>query len=125
MRKKIGADSVLRAMTNDGAFRVITARTTHTVKQTLEAQGAVGDTARHLGELITGTILVRETMAPNHRVQGLYKTADRAGQLVADTYPDGDTRGLASHVSLSDRNQVIASRSSRRLDNLSDLFGDV
>ncbi len=88
------ADSVLRAMTDDGAFRVITARTTETVRGAIEAQGATGKTARTFGELITGAILYRETMAPQLRVQGVLKGSSGSGSLVADSHPSGRTRGL-------------------------------
>jgi molecular chaperone Hsp33 len=88
------ADSVLRAMTDDGAFRVITARTTETVRGAIEAQGAIGKTARTFGELITGAILYRETMAPQLRVQGVLKGSSGSGSLVADSHPSGRTRGL-------------------------------
>src|SRR6266511_2418355 len=81
------ADSVLRAMTDDGAFRVITARTTETVRGAIEAQGAAGETARTFGELITGAILYRETMAPQLRVQGVLKGSSGTGSLVADSHP--------------------------------------
>ena len=99
-------DSVLRAITDDGAFRVIVARTTDTVQSVLEAQGAQGVTARHLGDLVTGAVLFRETMAPNLRVQGILKGSDGSGSLVADSHPSGKTRGLvqlgggASEVSI-------------------------
>jgi molecular chaperone Hsp33 len=88
------ADSAVRAMTDDGAFRVITARTTDTVTSTLRAQNAWGASGAYLGELLTGSILVRETMAPRHRVQGVFHTRDRRGQLLADVHPDGGNRGL-------------------------------
>jgi molecular chaperone Hsp33 len=88
------ADSVLRAMTDDGAFRVITARTTETVRGAIEVQGATGNTARTFGELITGAILYRETMAPQLRVQGVLKGSSGTGSLVADSHPSGRTRGL-------------------------------
>jgi molecular chaperone Hsp33 len=87
-------DSVLRAITDDGAFRVIVARTTDTVDSVLKAQGALGDTGRHLGDLVTGSVLFRETMAPNLRVQGILKGASGSGSLVADSHPSGKTRGL-------------------------------
>ncbi len=87
-------DTVLRAITDDGAFRVIVARTTDTVQQVLLAQGAQGDTGRHLGDLITGSVLFRETMAPNLRVQGILKGSGGSGSLVADSHPSGKTRGL-------------------------------
>lgn len=100
------ADSVLRAITDDGAFRVITARTTHTIRGAIEAQGTTGQTARHFGDLLTGSILFRETMAPNLRVQGIIKGAGATGSLIADSHPSGQTRGLvqlkanASEISL-------------------------
>lgn len=87
-------DSVLRAMTDDGAFRVITARTTETVRGAMAAQGARGPTAKAFGELLTGAILYRETMAPQLRVQGVLKGAAGSGNLVADSDPSGRTRGL-------------------------------
>jgi molecular chaperone Hsp33 len=87
-------DSVLRAMTDDGAFRVITARTSETVRGAIAAQGASGSTARTFGELITGAILYRETMAPQLRVQGVLKGSGGTGSLVADSHPSGRTRGL-------------------------------
>jgi molecular chaperone Hsp33 len=87
-------DTVLRAITDDGAFRVITARTTHTVRAAIEAQNATGQTARHFGDLLTASILFRETMAPNLRVQAIIKGAAGSGSLIADSHPSGQTRGL-------------------------------
>ncbi|HEY3236441.1 MAG TPA: Hsp33 family molecular chaperone HslO, partial [Polyangiaceae bacterium] len=87
-------DSVLRAITDDGAFRVITARTTETVRAAVSAQQASGRTARHFGDLITAAILFRETMAPQLRVQGIIRGARGRGSLVADSHPSGKTRGL-------------------------------
>ncbi len=81
-------------MTDDGGFRVMTARTTDTVRGVLDAQRATGDTARWLADLVTGTILVRETMSPGERVQGILHGVGRTGALVADAHPDGGTRGL-------------------------------
>jgi molecular chaperone Hsp33 len=98
-------DSVLRAITDDGAFRVIVVRTTDTVQQVLEAQGARGETGRHLGDLVTGAILFRETMAPNLRVQGILKGSGGSGSLVADSHPSGKTRGL---VQLADGASEVA-----------------
>jgi molecular chaperone Hsp33 len=90
-------DSALRAMTNDGAFRVIVVRTTDTVRELLQAQRATGRVAERLGELATGAILVRETMAPDYRLQALWRAADRRTRLVADSHPDGGTRGLLQY----------------------------
>src|SRR4051812_23211585 len=89
-------DSVVRAMTDDGSFRVIAARTTQTVRGSIAAQSARGATAVSYGDLLTGAILVRETMAPTLRVQGILRGASGRGRLVADSHPDGMTRGLVT-----------------------------
>ncbi|MEP7050589.1 MAG: Hsp33 family molecular chaperone HslO [Pseudomonadota bacterium] len=88
------SDTVLRAITDDGAFRVITACTTQTVRGAVEAQGITGNNARHFGDLLTGSILFRETMAPDLRVQGILKGSQNSGSLIADSHPAGLTRGL-------------------------------
>ncbi|WP_104976796.1 Hsp33 family molecular chaperone HslO [Sorangium cellulosum] len=90
------SDSVVRAITMDGAFRVITALTTDTVRGAVAVQAATGTTAQRLGELITGAILVREAMAPTLRVQAIVKGAAGRGTLVADSHPDGTSRGLVN-----------------------------
>lgn len=94
MTQPAGQDSVLRAMTDDGAFRVVTVRSTDTVRDALARQGARGPLARQLAELVTGAVLVRETMAPNQRLQSLWLGPDGRQRLVADTHPDGGTRAL-------------------------------
>ena len=88
------SDRAVRAMTDDGAFRVIAATTTSTVAGASRAQTAKGVTLTTFGELLTGAILVRETMAPDLRVQGILKGGAETGSLVADSHPDGTTRGL-------------------------------
>ncbi len=93
-------DSVLRAIADDGSFRVIAAHTTQTVREVLATQKATGSSARHLGDLVTGAILVRETMAPDLRVQGILKGVEGSGMLVADAHPDGSTRGLVTSRAL-------------------------
>jgi molecular chaperone Hsp33 len=91
------SDSVLRALTDDGSFRVITARTTRTVDDVTGKQKAEGGNAVSLGDLVTATVLLRETMSPQLRVQGIARGAGSAGStgsLVADSHPGGATRGL-------------------------------
>lgn len=88
------SDRFVAAVADDLSFRVVTVRTTDTVQRAIEAQGAEGETARRFGELITGAVLVRVTMAPQLRVQGILQGAERSGQLVADSHPDGWCRGL-------------------------------
>lgn len=87
-------DVVLRAMTNDHAFRVVAADTSRTAREVVEVQGATGATAQLLAELVTATVLVRETMAPTYRVQGILKGTGGKGSVVGDAFPDGGTRGL-------------------------------
>lgn len=87
------SDGVIRAMTNDGAFRVIAAVTTQTVRGAVSAQNAKGAIAARFGELLTGAILIREAMSPALRVQGILKVPG-GGSMVADAHPDGKTRGI-------------------------------
>jgi molecular chaperone Hsp33 len=87
-----GGDLVLRAITQDGAFRVITATTTSSTSGVVQAQNAKGAAAKILAELLTGTVIMREAMAPDWRVQGILQIG--RGRMVADAYPDGSTRGL-------------------------------
>ena len=87
-------DTALRAITDDGAFRVIAVRTTETVRGASDAQEVHGDVRRLFAELLTGSILIRHTMAPDLRVQAILQGDDRASRMVADANPDGSTRGL-------------------------------
>lgn len=80
-------------MLNDGSFRVMTVRATDMVAGIVEAQQASDETAGVFGELLCGSVLIRETMSPNNRVQVLLHGGDGA-YLVADAWPEGNTRGL-------------------------------
>ncbi len=87
-------DQVVRAMTDDGSFRVIVANTSDTCREVCRRQKVHGETASLLSQLITGTVLVRETMAPWLRAQAIAVGSEREGRLIADAYPDGSNRGL-------------------------------
>jgi molecular chaperone Hsp33 len=84
----------MRAMTNDGAFRVVAARTTDTARAVIGAQKLSGDIAHDMANLVTAAVLYRETMAPSLRVQCIVRFEGGAGQLIADSHPDGWSRGL-------------------------------
>lgn len=89
-------DLAVRAMTNDGSFRVIAIRTSQTVRGALGKQEDLSstDAALYAG-LLTGAVLVRQTMAPQHRVQVFLKEQASTGQqMIADSFPTGLTRGL-------------------------------
>ena len=60
--ESIAPDHVIRALTDDGSFRVLTVRSTNLCREAIARQTVSGDTARHFGDLLTGTVLVRETM---------------------------------------------------------------
>jgi molecular chaperone Hsp33 len=89
-------DSSLRAMTDDSAFRVMAVNTTQTVREALSRQAPSGLTRKTFGDLLTGAVLVRETMSPNQRVQAILKRRAETGSLLADTHPSEGTRGLVS-----------------------------
>ena len=102
------SDHVVRAITADGAFRVIAVSTTETAQGVIAAQKAQGPRARLLAEMLTAAVLVRETMAPDLRVQGILQGDDPKTRIVADSFPDGTTRGLVqvregTEVALGDR----------------------
>ena len=88
-------DRILRAMTNDGAFRVMTVRSTDTVQQALDAQEADPAIREHLGNLLSAAIVFRETMAPGQRVQAFLRGREGSGVLIADSHPDGWGRVMA------------------------------
>ena len=87
-------DRVMRAMTDDGSFRLITARTTDTVSGAIEAQSASGSTAVHFANLLTAVVLYRETMAPTLRVQSILTGSDKSSRIITDSHPEGWSRGL-------------------------------
>lgn len=97
-------DRVVRAMTVDGAFRVIAAITTETVRGAVAAQTLGDDLALRLGELMTAAVLLRETTQPARRVQLLWRDR-RGGSLVADALPEGANRGI---VNPGEGTEVIA-----------------
>lgn len=88
-------DNVLRAITDDGAFRVIAADTTATVRGALAAQKPGSpELVRVFADLLTGAVLVRESMAPDNRLQAILQGDNPRSRMIADTHPDGATRGL-------------------------------
>ena len=97
-------------MTNDGAFRVVAARTTDTAKGVVAAQNLEGPVAHDLADLVTTAVLYRETMAPSLRVQCIVRLDDGAGQLVADSHPDGWTRGLLQPGNSDARSDIRQTR---------------
>jgi molecular chaperone Hsp33 len=92
-------DYTRRALTEDGAFRVIVIRSTDAVREICRRQKATGKTAETLSDLVTATVLFRETMSPGLRVQGIFRKANGKATLVADSNPEGHTRGLLQNRS--------------------------
>ena len=88
------SDTVLRAITDDGSFRVIALETTSTVRDAIAAQKPDAPMRRSFADFLTGAILVRESMSPDLRVQCILQGDDGRSRLVADAHPDGTTRGL-------------------------------
>lgn len=89
------SDRVVRAMTLDGAFRVIATITTDTSNAACKAQGLVAESGLRLAELLTCAVIVRETTQPTRRVQLVLR--DRSGGvMIADSLPDGSGRGIVN-----------------------------
>jgi molecular chaperone Hsp33 len=89
----VGTDQAIRAMTNDGAFRVIAITTTDLVRGGTTTHGLTHHDACLFGELLTASILVRQTMSPDQRVQ-IFLRGTQGTAVMADSHPDGLTRGL-------------------------------
>jgi molecular chaperone Hsp33 len=88
-------DRVVRAMTQDGAFRLIAATVTDTARGALGSQATGDELGLRLAELIAAAVLVRETTQPVRRVQLVWRDR-RGGSLVADSMPEGLCRGLVN-----------------------------
>lgn len=86
-------DCAIRALTEDGAFRVIVVDTTALAREVVSRQSLEGGTAVTLAELVTAAVITRETMSPRERIQVIMRHGN-AGMLVADAHPDGWCRGL-------------------------------
>jgi molecular chaperone Hsp33 len=95
--KSAQKDSALRAMTEDGSFRVVTVDATESARAMIAAQRAEGADALHLAELIVGAVLFRETMAPDLRAQCVLHGANNSGRIAIDAQPEGKTRALIAH----------------------------
>jgi len=117
-------DRTIRAISEDGSFRVITISTLDTVTEIIEAQRGVAERdgrefteeeARLIGQVVTGSVLVRETMSPDYRVQVTLSSPD-SGSILGDSQPKGFTRGLlqrsasAEPISLGGRTVLKVSR---------------
>ena len=89
-------DLIVRALTDDGGFRVIGARTTKTVKGIFDAQEPRADLRDIVGQYATCTVLTRETMSPGQRVQSILRNNAQDSSLVTDSHPGGVTRCLVS-----------------------------
>ncbi|MFC1641694.1 Hsp33 family molecular chaperone HslO [Myxococcota bacterium] len=114
------SDQILRAITQDSAFRVVVVSSAETVHGIIRAQRAKEQLAQTLGDLVTATILVRETMAPQHRVQGILRGGHHSGALIADSHPSGQVRGLvqlAPGLSTIDTGQGATLQMMRTLAN--------
>jgi len=89
-------DLIVRALTDDGGFRVIGARTTKTVKGILDAQEPSSNLRDLVGQFATCTVLTRETMSPGQRVQAILTNSKQSMSLMTDSHPGGITRGLVN-----------------------------
>ena len=92
---------MVRAVTDDGTFRVIACRSTATVRGITGAQAVTGRTAALLADVTTATVLVRESMAPDLRVQLILQSPSERTRVLADAHPDGSVRGLVQRPSPS------------------------
>lgn len=92
--KKPTTDRVLRAMTNDGAFRVMTVRSTDLARAWCEQVSPPEAMMVPVCNLLAASIVYRETMAPTLRVQCFLRSAGDGGTIIADSHPEGWARAM-------------------------------
>lgn len=88
-------------MTAEGSFRLIAVSLRSTVREIAAAQEASGPASEQLAELVAASILLRETSAPDKRVQ-LTMTPCDGPSLFAESRPDGACRGIVNPPTDSD-----------------------
>ena len=88
-------DRAIRAMTDEGSFRVIVLRAPEMVKKAAKVQSVQGESGLLFGQLLVAAVLIRQTMSPAHRVQ-LALHVDGEAIMRADSFPDDTTRGLVN-----------------------------
>ncbi len=86
-------DRVVRAMTQDGQFRVIVASVGETAAVAAERQNAPHALVDRQGQLICAGVLLRETIQPTNRVQVIFKDS-QGHRLVTDSLPEGTNRSI-------------------------------
>jgi len=90
---EITTDCVLRAMTQDGQFRVMAAQTTETAAEAAQRQNAEGELMERQAQLLCAGVLLRETIQPGNRVQVIFKDS-KGNRLVTDSLPEGCSRSI-------------------------------
>jgi molecular chaperone Hsp33 len=88
-------DRTFRAISEEQSLRGAAIVCTGLVRDIVSRQPPVDIPLRMLGELIAGTLLVRQTMAPDQRVQATLRRR-AGGSIFADSFPDGMTRALCT-----------------------------
>ncbi|NUN13278.1 MAG: Hsp33 family molecular chaperone HslO [Myxococcales bacterium] len=87
------ADFILRAITRSGAFRLVVAQATESVREAVLRQKMVQPVADAFGKLMVGAAMIRSTLHTYERFQISIKHNGAAGDLFVDTWPDGMVRG--------------------------------
>ena len=87
------SDHALRTISDDGSFRILIASTLQTARGVLDAQAPGPELRPLVADLVSATVLLRLTMSPDYRLQAIVQNRS-AGNIVADSHPDGTTRGL-------------------------------
>jgi molecular chaperone Hsp33 len=93
-------------MTEDGAFRIVAVSLNQTTSEIARVQKIVGSVAETMGELVAAAVLMRETIAPGQRVQLAMRQA-LGRTFIADSRPDGSSRGLVQYRKEKDEESLL------------------
>ncbi len=91
------ADTLWRGLLRAGQARLLVVRATQTVQEAAQRIGCSPDVTLLLGQLITGTLLLRSTLNPEDRLQLNLNHQGPVGAISIDAWQAGGVRAYVSH----------------------------
>jgi molecular chaperone Hsp33 len=86
-------DFIVRAITSEGAFRIVACVGTDTVRDALDGVAAPTAVKEAFARAMVGLSIVRSTIHPGERFQFHVRNLGDIGELRVDSWPEGAVRG--------------------------------
>lgn len=90
-------DTLWRGLLRQGQARILVVRATQAVTQAAQRLQCSPDVTQLLGELITGTLLLRSTLNPEDRLQVYVAHQGPVGSISVDAWQAGGVRAYIAH----------------------------